>query len=83
MSKVYQIFDVSPIIPVTNETRKQPHQRQDYKKNDTVFNKINQEENKSREKSNEENGSSKEKIDYQKKIIYQPKKTKQKYLHPR
>ena len=69
MSKVYQIFDVSPIIPVTNETRKQPHQRQDYKKKDTVFNKINQEENKSREKSNEENGSSKEKIDYQKKIV--------------
>ena len=83
MSKVYQIFDVSRIIAVTNETRKQPHQRQDYEKKDTVLNKINQEENKSSEESNEENGSSKEKIDHLKKIVYRPKKTKQKYLHPR
>ena len=61
-SKLSQNFDISSIISVANEARKQPHERQHYEKNDTGFNnRQKQEENNSSEKSNEENGSNKEK----------------------
>ena len=57
-----QNFDVSRIIPVTNEARKQPPERQHYEKKGTELNKPQkQEENISSEKSNEKNGSNKEK----------------------
>ena len=53
----------------------QPLERQHYEKKDTEFhNPQKQEQNKSSEKSNEENGSNKEKIDHQKKIVYQQTK---------
>ena len=55
------------IISVANEARKQPHERQHYERKDTELNnRQKQEENKSSEKSNEQNGSYKEKIDHQK-----------------
>ena len=61
-SKLSQNFDISSIISVANEARKQPNERQHYKKNDTgLNNRQNQEENKSSEKSNEKNVSNKEK----------------------
>ena len=53
-SKLSQDFDVIRIIPVTNETRKQPPERQHYEKKDNKFNnRKKQEGNKSGEKSNE------------------------------
>ena len=61
-SKLSQNFDVSRIITVTNEAKKQPPERQHYEKKDTELNNPQkQEENKSSEKSNEKNGSNKEK----------------------
>ena len=61
-SKLSQNFDISSIISVANEARKQPNERQHYKKNDTgLNNRQKQEENKSSEKSNEKNVSNKEK----------------------
>ena len=62
-SKLSQNFDISSIISVANEARKQPHERQHYeKKNTGLNNQQKQEENKSSEKSNEKkNGSNKEK----------------------
>ena len=56
-SKFSQNFDVSRIIPVTNEARKQHYDKKDTELN----NRQKQEENKSSEKSNEKNGSNKEK----------------------
>ena len=51
--KLSQNFDVNRIIPVTNKTRKQPHERHYYEKKDTELNNPQkQEENKSSEKSN-------------------------------
>ena len=74
-SKLSQNFDVSRIITVTNEARKQPPERQHYKKKDAELNNPRkQEENKSSEKSNENYGSNKEKIAHQKKVIYQQTK---------
>ena len=64
-SKLRQNFDISSIISVANEARKQPHERQHYEKNDTrLNNRQKQEENKSSEKSNEKNNSNKKKIDH-------------------
>ena len=61
-SKLSQNFGISSIISVTNEARKQPHERQHYDKKDTELNnRQKQEENKSSEKSNEKNGRNKEK----------------------
>ena len=61
-SKLSQNFDISSIISVANEARKQPHEKQHYEKNDTgLNNRQKQEENKSSEKSNEKNVSNKEK----------------------
>ena len=37
-SKLSQNFDISSIISVANEARKQPHERQHYEKNDTDLN---------------------------------------------
>ena len=57
-----QNLDVSRIIAVTNEERKQPPERQRYEKKDTELNNPQtQEENKSSEKSNEKNESNNEK----------------------
>ena len=61
-SKLNQNFDISSIISVVNDARKQPNERQHYKKNNTrLNNRQKQEENKSTEKSNEKNVSNKEK----------------------
>ena len=61
-SKFSQNLDNSSIISVANEARKQPHEKQHYKKNDTgLNNRQEQEENKSSGKSNEKNVSNKEK----------------------
>ena len=71
-SKLSQNFDISSIITVSNEARKQPHKRQHYEKNDTwLNNRQKQEENKSSEKSNEKMLVTKKKIDHQKKLVYQ------------
>ena len=37
-SKLSQNFDISSIISVANEARKQPHERQHYEKNDAGLN---------------------------------------------
>ena len=61
-SKLSQNFDISSIISVANEARKQPHERQHYEKKDAGLNNgQKQKENKSSVKSNEKNGISKEK----------------------
>ena len=61
-SKLSQNSDASRIIPVTNEERKQPPERQCYeKKGNKLNNPQKQEENKSSGKSNAKNGSNKEK----------------------
>ena len=74
-SKLSQNFDISSIIFVANEARKQPHEKQHYEKNDTgLNNRQKQEENKSSEKSNEKMLVTKKKIDRQKKIVYQQTK---------
>ena len=71
-SKLSQNFDISSIITVANEAKKQPHKRQHYEKNDTWWNnRQKQEENKSSEKSNEKMLVTKKKIDHQKKLVYQ------------
>ena len=67
--KLSQNFDISSIISVANEARKQPHERQHYEKKDTrLNNRQKQEENKSRKKSNEKMEVTKKKIDHQKEI---------------
>ena len=75
-SKLNQNFVVSRISPVTHQARKQqPPERQHYKKRDTeMVNQRKQEENKSREKSNEKMQVTSKKTDHQKKIVYQQTK---------
>ena len=61
-SKLSQNFDLSSIISVANEARRQPNERQHYeKKGSELNNRQKQDENKSSEKSNEKSGSNKEK----------------------
>ena len=61
-SKLSQNFDISSIISIANEAKKQPNERQHDKKNDTgLNNQQKQEENKSSEKSKEKNVSNNEK----------------------
>ena len=82
-SKLSQNFDISSIISVANEVRKQPHERQHYEKKDTgLNNQQKQEENKSSEKSIEKDGSNKKKkkkkkkkyINRKTKLVYQQRK---------
>ena len=74
-SKLSQNFDISSIISVANEARKQPHERKHYEKNDTGLNnrqntkKINQVR-----KVMEKMLATKKKIDHQQKIVYQQTK---------